>query len=145
MLQAGLDLAREKARNEKQEGIKLFLINFALGYSPENAIPQEKAWRKSIKKTNSSCLGATKEYCMEEILLKANQICSQDDLFWNTSWSQINTCHVFNILHHDLHLGIADKTLLLVQLADCSCLLPIIGSWPEYKGTFSMTSLNMTS
>ena len=50
MLQAGLDLAREKARNEKQEGIKLFLINFALGFSPENAIPQEKAGRKSIKK-----------------------------------------------------------------------------------------------
>lgn len=145
MLQAGLDLARVKARNKKQEGVKLFLINFALGSSPQNAIPQETAWRKSIKKTNSSRLRATKMYRVEEILLRANQICSQDGLFWNTSWSQMNTCHVSNILHHDLHLGIADKALLLVQLADCSCLLPIIASWPEYKGTFSMTSLNMTS
>lgn len=43
LLQPGLDPARVKSRNEKQEGIELFLINFALGYSPENAIPQETA------------------------------------------------------------------------------------------------------
>lgn len=89
MLQAGLDLARVKARNEKQEGVKLFLINFALGYSPQNAIPQETAWRKSIKKTNSSCLGATKMYRVEEILLRANQICSQETAKWILAMSLI--------------------------------------------------------
>lgn len=41
MLGAGLDPARVRARNEMEEGIKLFLINFSLGYSLESAIPQE--------------------------------------------------------------------------------------------------------
>ena len=43
LLQPGLDPARVKSRNEKQEGIELILINFALGYAPENAIPHETA------------------------------------------------------------------------------------------------------
>lgn len=43
LLQAGLDPARVKSRNEKKEGIELFLISFALGYYPENAILQETA------------------------------------------------------------------------------------------------------
>lgn len=48
-------------------------------------------------------------------------------------------------MHHGLHLGSADETLLVVRLAQCGCLLLITGSYLEYKANFSMTSLDVTS